>query len=382
MYVFVDVNPDEQGTPELIGQIDNVVFVTNGVSQRVALTAWGQDVEKHDVLSLTTDTTLSAAKPYLIFDSLVVAEGVSVTIPAGATFYMYNDATVTVAGTVKMQGTVEQPVVFRGSRTDKLELSNPIPYDLIPGQWGGVVFTAKSFGNELENVRIRNANYGLLFEISESAPQKAYLKNTVVTNITSNVLLSFNSRIVAENCEFSNSGGECLMLIGGEYSFNHCTVANYYPSYIEAGWTKSENTTLTMSNSFALDDETVVVVPFRADFSNTIFASSKNISGITVYRQDNYELTYLMRNCLFIDAEFEDASLQNCVYGAKPDSIFTDCIASDADGQDFAFDFSLKENSPAVDKADLTKASEVPFDINGKNRLMDGKPDIGAYERE
>jgi len=391
IYVFVDINPADHDRTDLYTISDRIVFITEGVSQQVVLQACGQDVFHYDKIIFTADTTISSAKPYLIADSLVVAAGATLTVPAGAVFYMHNSALIIIHGTVKIVGTVDNPVVFRGSRTDKLDLANPIPYDLIPGQWGGIVFTEESYDNELENVRIRNSNVGLYFYLADANLQKASIKNTTVTNVSTYPLYALNCSIKAENCEFSNSSGECLFLAGGNYDFKHCTVANYYPAYIEQGWKQSANKTLLLANAIDIEEEdgsaTRILMPLKANFANTIFASSKNESGITVYRQNEVPeadcpLSYHLLNCLLMDEEFEDDNLVNCIYNVKPDSIFIDCVASDADGKDFAFDFNLKENSPAIGKADITEANSVPLDINGKNRLADGEPDIGAYEYE
>ena len=73
LYVFVEANIDPTNQDNPIFIIDSIVFVTNGVQQDVKLTAYGQDVIIKRGETFTTDTHLTDERPYLIYDSLVVA---------------------------------------------------------------------------------------------------------------------------------------------------------------------------------------------------------------------------------------------------------------------------------------------------------------------
>ncbi|MCA1746260.1 MAG: hypothetical protein LC655_01080, partial [Bacteroidales bacterium] len=43
--------------------------------------------------------------------------------------------------------------------------------------------------------------------------------------------------------------------------------------------------------------------------------------------------------------------------------------------------YELDSLSPAIDAGKLDYAIEFPFDKKGDNRLVDNKPDLGAFER-
>jgi len=45
------------------------------------------------------------------------------------------------------------------------------------------------------------------------------------------------------------------------------------------------------------------------------------------------------------------------------------------------WNFELDSLSPAKDIGDITIATNFPVDLKGVNRLADGKPDLGAFER-
>jgi hypothetical protein len=387
IYVMVDVKPNEQGTAEITRISDKIVFVVGEVIQKIILEAYGQDVFRYEELLVDRDTVLSAEKPYLITGKIEVAADATLNVPEGTVFYMYNNAEVIVNGRVKMAGTVEKPIVFRGSRTDYLPLEKRIPYDLIPNQWGGIRFGADSYGNEMENVRVRNGKFGIAFDISTPDRKKAVLKNTIITNVSGSLLHAVNCNISAENCEFSNSGSASLILAGGMYDFTHCTMANYYPSFPEAGWKRSEHQVLVLANSITVTDENQgqvqVACPLeKADFSNTILASIKPDMALLAIKMEEYALNYHLNNCILTDNSIEDENFVDCIQGANPDSLFVDSKGSDADNEDFLFDFRLKENSPARNTASLNISQSTPLDMLGRNRLADGNPDVGAYEKE
>ena len=71
LYVFVEANIDPTNQDNPIFIVDSIVFLTNGVQQDVKLTAYGQDVIIKRGETLSTDTRLTADRPYLIYDSLV-----------------------------------------------------------------------------------------------------------------------------------------------------------------------------------------------------------------------------------------------------------------------------------------------------------------------
>ena len=385
LYVIVNVKPAENGQATPIQFTDYIVFVTNSIQQKVVLQAYGQDVYRHQGLILDRDTTLSNFKPFLILDSLVINEGVTAEILEGTTFFMGNNARVIVHGTLKIRGTVENPVTFRGSRTDNLPLAPPVPYDLIPGQWGFIGFDSTSYNNELENVHIRNGTFGMIFRVSDPSMEKIKMKNVVLTNVSGTLIQAVNCNIIAENCEFSNSRDYLLDLIGGKYTFTHCTIANYYPSLKEAGWGNSENRTLSLSDTLiASDFVTIQQYPVLGfDVFNSIIAGAMTGSKISTSLNQNVSGPLNFLNCVFTHDKLDKSYINytDCVFNAEPDSLFQK-IDYINEKYEFwpVFDFSLLENSPARNIANLDIAKQIPYDINGVNRLEDGLPDAGAYE--
>jgi hypothetical protein len=382
LYIFVDVRPRETGetAPTLIE--DFVVFTTHGaVRQTVVLQAYGQDVYKSQSLILDKDTVLSNHKPYLIYDSLVVAEGVTAEIGEGTVFYMGNNAQVIIYGTLKIRGTVEKPVAFRGSRTDRMLV---YPYELLPGQWEGLYFDSLSYGNDFENVKIRNGRYGMYFAASDPEKEKITLHNVTLTNAAGVLLHAENCRITAANCEFTNAKDCLLNLYGGSYYFTHCTIANYYPQVsAETGWGTGNGRTLFLTDkSFAEgESSTRPVLAFEA--VNSIIAANKAATETEIDLSQESARPLLFQNCVFTGKPADKSYIhyENCLTEAHADSLFrkTDCR-----GEDNIFwpeyDFRPQERSPARDAANIAAAEKYPEDAAGNSRTADGTPDAGAYE--
>jgi len=378
LYVFVEVKPKENGkyTPTLLN--DYVIFETHNIQQKVVLEAYGQDVYTLRGTVLSADSVLDNQKPYLIYDSLVIDKDATVEIGEGSVFYMYNNAQLIVKGTIKIKGSLDKPVIFRGSRTDYML---NIPYDLIPGQWGGISFASESYDNELENVRIRNGKYGMDLEASgDLSRSKLYMKNVVLTNVSGTLLQAINCNIAAENCEFSNAKDALLNLTGGLSRFTHCTIANCYPSTgPEYGWGNSSNETLILTDTVSTDEYYPVV---NVEFLNSIIWGYSSSSTIRI---GNANIPCLFINCLLSDKEKDDARMFDCIFQSDVSlqkNLFQKIDATDKETNNFYpfFDFRLQKDSPAKDVANFEIASQIPYDLNGFDRLFDGHPDLGAYE--
>jgi hypothetical protein len=388
IYVFVDVKPKANGEYIPTYFNDQIVFVTNDIQQQIVLTAYGQDIFRWRGVVLTSDSILSNQKPFLIYDSLVIDKGVTVEIKDGTTFYMHNNAELIVRGTLKVKGTVEKPVVFRGSRTDEIV---GIPFDRIPGQWDGISFDSDSYENEFENVHIRNNKSGMDFEVSDPLRNKITMKNVILTNVSGTLINAINCKMIAENCEFSNAKNAILRLIGGSYHFTHCTIANFYPSQPEYGWLHSNNETLLLSNTYYPESpEGEIPNPqyfplLEAVFSNTIIWGEKPVtSDIVIYKNPETAMSYTFINCIIPNEGFNDEDFIDCLFKSNP--LFSDTEFIDSSFQTEeknvigTFDFSLQEKSPARNMANQDIAKTIPYDLKGFSRFADNQPDAGAYE--
>jgi hypothetical protein len=395
LYVLVDIKPDKTGNNQPVAITDYIEFTTNGQQQKVFLEAYGQDVVIWRGLTLSSNSVLSNLKPFLIYDSLVIDTGIVVDIKEGTTFYMHKNAEIIVKGTLRINGSAEKPVIIRGDRRDFMV---GVPYDLIPGQWGGIRFTPESFDNVIEYARIRNGNFGINLERSEPSRSKLKMNNVVLTNFKGILIRSVNCQLNAENCEFSNSKGALLNLIGGSSSFTHCTLANYYASNLEAGWGNSDNETVLLNATYYPErkNENEIINPeyypvLQANFYNTIIWGMKNqtTSQIAIEDNDSVFINYYFENCVIPNdsATNDDVNdpnivpmVVNCLINRYPEFLDINPAKKEKDEYEFTYDFRLDSISPARNIANPKFSRRLPYDINGVDRFLDDGPDIGGYE--
>ncbi|MFT4224107.1 choice-of-anchor Q domain-containing protein [Dysgonomonas sp.] len=361
LYGFVEVTIDPTNTKNPLLIRDSIRFVVNGNTQYVQLEAVGQDVYIWKNKVIKEDTTLTDKKPFLIYDSLVVNKDATLSIKEGAVFFMKNNASIKINGILNAQGTMQAPIIFRGSRFDNIEAD--IPYNNVPGQWEGIVFHSDSYNNSLKNVVVKNTTRGITFSESDASNKKAILKNIIVQNSSEYGLQAVNCNIDVENGLFANSGKYVVSLSGGEYSFLHCTLANYYR------WSARQAESLLLNNTYGNE-----LYPLsKCDFTNSIiFGSVSNeilLKGIS-----SIPFVYGFHNCLIKGTQTPGSHYIDVIWNSDPQ--FKDLNSAGI----YSYNFELQSSSPAIGKADKAYSSLAPLDLKGKSRLSDSGPDIGCYE--
>ncbi|MDR2681383.1 MAG: hypothetical protein LBC47_11305 [Tannerella sp.] len=393
LYVMVEVtvDPNDENTPFVI--YDSIVFLTNGMTQSVLLEAYGQNA--HILKGGTTfaaNTTLTAERPYLVYDSIMIPEGVTVNIEQGASFYMHSKAKWLIDGTIKANGTQEKPVVFRGDRLNNYSFL--ISYDNIPAQWDGLFFGASSFENELHYTLIRNGISGLTFKKSTPDRKKMTISNSQIKNMDGNVLRSENCHIEASNTEFSNASRYLVMLAGGKYQFSHCTMANYMPGSFISNLSGRFEKCLVLSDSIAGGEDNSEKFPLQqAYFDNCIIDGSMPADTTVLYSGEidfltgeNYlnghdeQFNYRFNHCVMKTKKTENGRFNEVLFAESPKYMKSSGKNRD-DKYDFVFDFRLDDESAGIGKADRSISEQYPVDRMGVNRLTgENGPSIGAYE--
>lgn len=391
LYIFVEVtvNPNGKDQPLLVQ--DSIVFFFNGVKQSVLLEACGQDVNLiKGGKVLTEDTKLTAERPYLIYDSLTIDEGVTVEIEEGAGFYMHDKAKIISKGTIIANGTMDKPIVFRGDRLDFI-LNDLLPYDRTPGQWEGIIFKQESFGNVFNNVIVRNGNNGIYCEPSDPEKSKLKINNSQITNMDGFAFKAINSNIEATNSEFTNATADVILLAGGKYSFTHCTIANYMtlkPRNSSSNG-KENSHTLHIQNKDP-DSNSASYNLEQAYFDNCIIDGNHSVSKKldegelkieleTTIQSGN--LNYQFNHCVIKRLEIKDDKFKDVIFYTENDENKMEYRMTGGDKNKYMYDFRPdKETTPGVGKADLFVTQKYPIDRYGVNRLTNDGPDIGAYE--
>jgi len=391
LYVAVEVtvNPNDDNSPFVI--YDSVVFVTNGRTQYVLLEAYGQNTHLlKGGNTFSVDTTLTAERPYLVYDSIQIPEGVTVRIEKGASFYMHKDAKWLIDGTIITEGTQDEPVLFRADRLNKL--TPYLSFDNISAQWDGLYFGASSFDNELNYTLIRNGISGLTFEESTPERKKIDIRNSQINNMDGNVLWAVNCHIEASNTEFSNATNYLIMVSGGKYQFTHCTIANYMQPVMMSHNSTRFTPALTLADQIVSEDDTEERLTFplqQAYFDNCIIDGNIDSELLFLtdetYMDGDAQFNYRFNHCVIRTKKIDNERFNEVLFIVEPRVENTKYIKSKPDNEDndydYIYDFRLADESMGIGKADRSIAAQYPTDRYGIDRLSsEFGPSIGAYE--
>ena len=362
IYVFVEATLPANGQTVPVNVEAAVDFTVNGVRSQVVVSADGQDVTRLRAVTLTADTHFAAGRPYVVFDSLVVAPGVTLTLDAGADLRFHDGTVMIVRGTLVSNGTVDAPVNLAGDRTGNV--ITDITFDLMSRQWSGVQFTVSSHSNRLEHTCIRNTYYGVIVSgdgtpAADGAP-KLWMRNCRLRNSGDLVLEVYDADIAAYGCEFAEAANGCVRLQGGNHIFSQCTFANYYLFSAIGG------AALQFAHIKPDEQDTDTTPYTRAEVTNSIIyglgtdVNPGDLTGSEVY----------LRNCLLKSNGTDDNNFVNCLWGSDP-LYYTV-------REDYLFDYRVKPESPAIGAGDPSLATpETVTDWYGVTRAT--PPTLGAY---
>ena len=371
IFVFVDVNLDRNNSNTPLFVRDSLVFtLESGIRQNVQLYACGRDAVVMRSPLFTADTTL-ADGAYIIYDSLTVAQGATLTLSAGCQLYFHSKAWMKIDGTLVVRGTPEQRVVFRGDRTDNM--FDYLPYDRVPGQWGGITFGTTSNGNILNWCDIHSGTYGVYVEQGDTVLPRLTVANSMMCNFSGNAFESERARVDVSNSLIANAGGNCVKIVGGNAGFVHCTIANFYV------W-KQRDVAVAMHNS--LDGNAAPL--HEALFANCIITGSKSdeIMGYIADFGDSAVVDYNYRfvsSLLNTFADEDDKNFVNIVWDTKDNSPFAKEHFRLIDNSIFQYDFHPDSLSTALGIADEEFATLCPVDLSGVQRPV-VRADAGCYQ--
>lgn len=354
VFVFVQTKLHEQDVDTVLFHEEKILVDYNSRQDAVVITAWGQDVVNFKG-AVIPSMTFTAKKPYVIYDSLVVAENEMLTIDAGAKIYFHYNANLIVRGSLKILGTNENPVMFSSDRLEET-------YQLLPGQWGSIIFESTSSGNEISYAKIVNGVNGLFFKGGKKQID-CTLQNSQISNMSGYGLYAQNAHIESYNCVLVNCEYNVVHIQGGWFNSVHNTISNagtpsgrkYYPSV------------------FISDFENGGIVQYveQAYFLNSIVVGTMaNEIELSAQNGDN-SLPCLFKNCLLRDSytKSDSAYYKENIFYDKGKSLF---VSPDS--------FMLDTLSQAIDVGNLDYANLHPTDLLNHSRVTDGKPDVGAME--
>lgn len=378
--VRIEVTVPEQADDEIIKLEDVLTFtLESGIIQHVPLIVSGRNADFLQGLTLTADTVFTSRRPIVIYDSLVVAPDVTLTLDAGTQLLFHEKAGLIVHGTLVANGTLEAPVVLRGDRTD--HMFDYLPYDRLPSRWEGVILTAESHDNRLNYLDLHSGLYGIRCDSTGTEPLKLTLTNSRIHNLGGHGLELRHCRAEIANTEISNALGHCAYIYGGDAQFIHCTLAQFYALALSGNAIQITNQ--DSLGFFALE---------RADFINCVATGYADdvIMMPSLNREDmpsdaaDLPINYRFLHC-FLTTEVPDDELYTSRFiGCRLDSLDADINRSQhfqlIDSHSFLYDFTPVEASPIRNLADTLYSAPYPLDRLGRSRTADTAPDAGCYE--
>lgn len=369
IFVFVEAyaNPNLDPTGNALIIRDSIVFLTNGNFQNVQLLAWGQDAIYHIRDSIEKDMVWAdKTKPYVVYDYFYVKPGVTLTIKEGVKVYFAPYSTLYTEGTLKIEGTLAEPVTFEGDRTsDKYsDKFSVFKYFNIPGQWFGLRFGWPAKNNTIKYARIKNASYGIFMDSSSVDGQplvKVY--NTCIQNISSYAVVGNRSKVEIVNSILANCGSACLYTFkGGDYDLRHVTISGY------CDFGGGNDPALAVTNRLRDNYGRVIeTYPIKFTFLNSIaYGDVSDEIALDIDIKEPVELTLLGSLFKSTNTSLLQAGTQNVL---TKNFKFKDHTK---------YNFDLDTLSPAKDIGFIL-SPPIPKDYS--DRLRDSKPDAGAFER-
>lgn len=363
VFVFVRAQPAEADSAGGVYINDRIVVCYNGNEDAVVLNAFAQNAIWLKNYTIDSDTTWMPGSPFLIFDTLRVAEGARLTIKQGTEILFHNGASMVVDGSLDIRGTVSAPVLLSGDRYDNLVTD--VPYTRLPGQWTGIHFGEKSSGNLIEGAVIVGMDDGIVVDSAavDSGVYRLVIGNCLIRTSNSGILTAECARIYAYNSVLANGGYRNVYLDGGDYLFNHCTLARFndktvWPCVMVSG-SEERKAKATFNNCIIYGGESQEI-----GFDN-------GEGGTDV----NGNLSYVVRNCLVSDVKFAKDSVNfvKCVRGGR--------AGFEIVSNELKYNFRPDSSSAALGIGDASVIGLFPecaLDLDAGARNVE-KVDAGAY---
>lgn len=406
MFIFIETTVDFGQNPEnTLLYTDALVFDSGAFEQQVALVTLAKDAvflypetnsdDSKETVLVSMDNggneiriegflleedqlRFTNEKPYVIFGYATVPASRQLIIDAGARIHFHKDSGLLIqdGGSISINGVLsedkellEGEVIFEGDRLEP-EFSD------IPGQWGLFWLARGSIDNTIDYLTVKNGNVGLLVEgDGELQSPTLQIRNSLIFNNSSHNIWARNAFVTGQNLVLGGSGSASLYLnLGGNYTFTHCTIANFWSSGFRNSSSLHINNAVQESGGTSIVNDLV-----KADFRNCIIDGNTQLE-LLLEKTDQNLFNYRFSNCLIKFNDIRNQFKDDDLYDFQNSERYVD-VKLEFDS-DFFFpsrnDFRIGLASDAITGADVQFAQEIPFDLVGQNRTL--SPHIGSYQ--
>lgn len=372
VFAAVTIDPDNQDNPFVVE--DKLIVTLNDQDFSIPFIAFGQNA--YYIVDSVLDTqTWLADKPYVIIHNALVNQNATLTIPAGVRVYMHQDSRLFIQGSININGTRQDSVIFQGDRLDRDIYVGE--YADVPGEWGGLYFFPESHDNFINYAIFKNggastdffgsAVLGATIQLNKDSLQTGQpvlkITNSVIHHSQGYGIVAFNGSMYAENCLIAECGAENMMLFeGGKYRIYDCTFATYGGDYL----THDRNVSLGVLNYYPVSQTEYRGNDLEADIENCIVYGSLE-DEIVIDKKDNFGAQVSLKNCLLRATEAIPAFVNRSGIKLNEDPQFKDLEK---------MDFHPDPGSPAIGAG--IPAGSLNTDLDGILRA--NPPSIGCYE--
>lgn len=375
VFVRITIDPTSANTPFIVE--DDLNFMTNGNEQTVKLFSYGQnanffkvpDGQRYYIIGDSenpVDTTwTNNGRPFVIWGWLAIEEFSTLRIEKGCNIYFHGNSGLLVYtdATLKVNGTVDEPVTFRNDRFEPF-------YRNLPGQWEGLWFYEGSVNNEVNHAIIENGKLAIqtdMFSVKNPSASNLKISNTIMRNLEIGGLACNGSVVSGYNLQISGCGSYAMALNAGEYDFKQVSIGNYGGESIQ----NRETTSLHISNAFIKYDSELggnvqMLMDSKVFFGNSIIAGGKD-EEISLGAVSDVKMDYVFDHCL-LKTKVDVSKNPNSYIGVIVDkkNPFVDA---------FKFNLNLVKDSQAIGKG---VPMGIDYDCDG--RPMNNPPDLGALQ--
>ena len=374
-FLRVTINPNDLNTPFVVE--DELEFITNGNTQTIKLLAWGQNANyivgdkvtgsiagKYKIVADSLQTTVwTPERPYVIYGYALINSYGTLRIEAGTKVYCHQGSGIFAwsDGQLIIDGTAEAPVIIQGDRLEAY-------YNDTPGQWDQIMLMDGRAGadHRISHAIIRNGFIGINCQSALKVTECALrIDNTIIENQSAYGLYSILYPVEAKNFVIANCGTTNFWAFGGDYRLLHGTIANYWN-----GNEHKDNIGMQLLN-YATDSQSgeLFYYPINIEMSNCIVYGTQEDEFKTSFSPE-VDSTFLLDHCLIKTGKYTGnmAGFSHCLFNYDP--FFADIRNNDLHIDSIA--------SPVIGTGNPIIANELPYDLDGVNRL--GAPDMGAYQ--
>ncbi|WP_350288310.1 choice-of-anchor Q domain-containing protein [uncultured Croceitalea sp.] len=370
---------------ELVTLIKDAIFLyprelSDGTTETLllGLDEQGNEIRIEGFFLEDDELIFTNEKPYVIYGYAAVPNERIASFQAGARVHFHKSSGILVSpnGSLQINGALstdqellENEVIFEGDRLEP-------EFATIPGQWGTIWFTPGSTENVINYLTIKNATIGLLvqgngnFDSANLAITNSQIYNSLNANLRART-----AKINAENLVLGGAGFVSALLgMGGDYNFNHTTIANYWQN----GFRDTPGLIITNSEENA-QNEIITSDLVNANFTNTIIDGNRRIE-LGLLKNDDALFQYNFNSCTIKFNDISNQFTENPLYDFENTLLFNSIFLNgELSFQNVSENnFSLMQNSIAIDNGNPQAAQLVPIDILGVSRA--NLPDIGVYE--